>query len=138
VADSPIPILYRQGDVLLMAVDSVPADAQPVARDDGRIVLAYGEVTGHAHAIDAPESEATLLSVSEERRFLRLMADVDLAHEEHATIHLPPGVYRVIRQRVWGDAVADAEARLAEATTRGETRAARLAEPDEYWMYAGD
>jgi hypothetical protein len=97
------PILYRQGDVLLRAVDAVPATAAPVGRDAGRIILAYGEVTGHAHAIDAPEAEATLISTAENQRFLRLMADVDLVHEEHATIHLPRGLYEVILQREWTD-----------------------------------
>jgi hypothetical protein len=97
------PILYRQGDVLLRAVDAVPATAAPVGRDAGRIILAYGEVTGHAHAIDAPEAEATLISTAENQRFLRLMADVDLVHEEHATIHLSRGLYEVILQREWTD-----------------------------------
>ena len=55
---------------------------------------AYGEVTGHAHIIDAPESQATLL-MAERTRFLRLIADVDLTHEEHAPIHLPAGTYEV-------------------------------------------
>jgi len=112
-----MPSLYRQGDVLLQAVDTIPDAARPVARDGGRIILAYGESTGHAHAIEAPEAEATLLSVSENERFLLLVADVDLAHEEHATIRLPAGIYRVVRQRVWTDAAADAE---------------------ENWRYAGD
>lgn len=112
------PVLYRQGDVLLRAVDTIPANVTTVAkRDAGRIVLAYGEVTGHAHAILAPESEATLLTAGENARFLRLVADVDLVHEEHAAVHLPAGNYQVIRQRVWTDAAADEE---------------------ESWRYAGD
>ena len=138
MADSPILVLYRQGDVLLMAVDAVPAEAQPVARDAGRIVLAYGEVSGHAHAIAAPEDEATLLSVSENERFLRLLADVDLAHEEHAPIHLPRGVYRVIRQRVWVDADADSVAEAdRRAAAHAAVRSARMTD-DDNWQYWGD
>ncbi len=113
-----MPVSYRQGDVLVVAVDAIPPHARLVPRDAGRIVLAYGEVTGHAHAIDAPEVEATLLSVSENERFLRLMADVDLAHEEHAAIRIPAGTYRVVQQRIWDDAQADDE--------------------EERWRYAGD
>ena len=41
----------RQGDVLLVPVASLPAGCVEVPNDKGRIVLAYGEVTGHAHAI---------------------------------------------------------------------------------------
>ena len=37
------PLMYRQGDVFLRAVPSIPADAQPVMRDAGRIILAYGK-----------------------------------------------------------------------------------------------
>ncbi len=88
------PILYRQGDVLLRLVPSIPNGTSPVDRDAGRIILAYGEVTGHAHAIEAPDTEATLLKTAENRRFLRLMAGVDLVHEEHVTIHLTRGVLR--------------------------------------------
>jgi hypothetical protein len=110
-------LLFRQGDILLRPVQTIPPTARAVPRDNGRVVLAYGETTGHAHAIDAPEIEATLLSVNENLRFLRLMADVDLVHEEHATLHVPMGVYQVIRQRVWTDADAEEE---------------------ERWRYAGD
>lgn len=48
---------YRQGDVLIERIDSVPDDAQPVPLEDGRIVLAHGEVTGHAHAIKSRHAD---------------------------------------------------------------------------------
>lgn len=41
----------RQGDVLLVPVAALPAGCTEVPQHGGRIVLAYGEVTGHAHAI---------------------------------------------------------------------------------------
>lgn len=89
---------YRQGDVLVVAVDTVPLSARPVARQGGRLVLAEGEATGHAHAIASPD--AVLLSDEEtDRRFLRLAADAVLGHEEHAPILLPAGSYEVRRQR---------------------------------------
>lgn len=44
------PIL-RQGDVLLVPAAGLPSGCTEVPPDKGRIVLAYGEVTGHAHAI---------------------------------------------------------------------------------------
>ena len=103
------PRMYRQGDVFLQSVQAIPEQAVPVARDAGRIILAYGEVTGHAHAIEAPVAEATLLSAGENERFLRLLTDADLVHEEHGLIHLPAGDYQVIRQRVWTDEQADAK-----------------------------
>lgn len=94
--------IYRQGDVMIRrrAHNRIPETAQTVARDRGRIVLAYGEVTGHAHAIADREAEL-YHDVETERRFLQVLAEggVDLVHEEHATITIPPGEYEVIRQR---------------------------------------
>ena len=87
--------VYRQGDVLLMRMDGLPAEAQPVPWE-GRIVLAYGEVTGHAHAISV--AQAKMYSTQGER-FLEVPSQARLVHEEHATITLPAGFYRVIQQR---------------------------------------
>jgi len=92
---------YRQGDVLLIAVDAIPGRAVPVPRDQGEIVLAYGEVTGHRHAIAEAHAELLALPDQEiERRFLRVVGDeAGLRHEEHDTITVPPGSYQVVRQR---------------------------------------
>lgn len=93
---------YRQGDVLLIEQPLprswLPARLSRVARDAGRLVLAYGEVTGHAHVIDAPEDEAVQLSDKDNQRFLSLMSDANLVHEEHDTIKVPKGTYRVVQQ----------------------------------------
>ena len=92
---------YRQGDVLLIAVDAIPGRAVPVPRDQGEIVLAYGEVTGHRHAIAEPHADLLALPDQEiERRFLRIVGvQAPLRHEEHDTITVPPGSYQVIQQR---------------------------------------
>jgi hypothetical protein len=88
----------RQGDVFVTRVTAIPAGTTEVPRDAGRVVLAYGEVTGHAHAIVSPD--ATLLRTADDRRFLRIVGSgVALVHEEHATIELVPGTYEVRRQR---------------------------------------
>jgi hypothetical protein len=88
---------YRQGDVLVERVNMIPPGARPVPRDNGRVVLAYGEVTGHAHAIE--EREVTMLEVDAGIRYLDVQMEAFLRHEEHATVPLPPGKYRVVRQR---------------------------------------
>jgi len=98
-------IIYRQGDVVIISTERVPSAITPIARDAGRIVLAYGEVTGHAHAI--MDREAELFSApGTEDRFLQIMAasGVSLQHEEHASITLPPGNYIVRRQREYTSA----------------------------------
>lgn len=90
----------RQGDVLVTKVNKIPAKAKAKDRDGGRIVLAYGEVTGHAHAI--MEETATLFSLLEdglEEMYLKADGTVVLRHEEHAPITIDKGAYRVTRQR---------------------------------------
>ena len=93
---------YRQGDVLIVKTDSKPsARHKRVARDErDRVVLAHGELTGHAHAIS--EKGATLYQRTvrgEVNRMLRLSRSVKLEHEEHDTIELPAGTYEVRQQR---------------------------------------
>ncbi|GAB2919332.1 hypothetical protein ACFMQL_20955 [Nonomuraea fastidiosa] len=86
--------MYRQGDILLVPVpeESAPTTLRPEPRDArGRMVLAYGEATGHAHAIAGPGTLS--------QGFLHLPEGGRLVHEEHAAIVLPKGWYRVVRQR---------------------------------------
>jgi hypothetical protein len=101
----------RQGDVFIQRVEDTVKVGTKVKRDGGRVVLAYGEVTGHAHAIAAKGAE--LFELAEDRskdgdsawaraaRILKVSAKtgVELRHEEHGSIHLPAGTYRVVRQR---------------------------------------
>ncbi|OGT54434.1 MAG: hypothetical protein A3E01_02990 [Gammaproteobacteria bacterium RIFCSPHIGHO2_12_FULL_63_22] len=48
--------MYRQGDVLIVPAKAIPKGVEPISRDKGRVVLAYGEVTGHAHAIKSEKA----------------------------------------------------------------------------------
>lgn len=105
------PFIVRQGDVLLVSADSIPEDAKPVPRDQGRLVLAYGEVTGHMHqlvGVDTPltDDDAVMLTTAESATFVRLAKKAQLVHEEHGSIGVPAGTYEVIRQveyTPWGE-----------------------------------
>ncbi|AEV83540.1 hypothetical protein ACWT_2901 [Actinoplanes sp. SE50] len=93
--------MYRQGDVLIVPVPpaGVPACA-PVPRDPrGRMVLARGEATGHAHVVGGPGVRLVADLDDPERMFVEVPAHGRVSHEEHGPIALPSGVYRVIRQR---------------------------------------
>lgn len=95
--------MYRQGDVLVCGVDKLPENATEVANHT-RIVLAYGEVTGHAHVIASDEAREFSFTDTKAdsvvRRFLKVFGrGTELRHEEHATIPLPPGIYEIIQQR---------------------------------------
>lgn len=91
--DTKLPWHARQGDVLLMSAD-IPADAVPQPRIGGRVVLAYGEVTGHAHVLLEPE--VVEMKTPKGRRFITGRG-VE-RHEEHSAIEVERPV-RVIRQR---------------------------------------
>ena len=88
---------YRQGDVLLIRVAQKSARARKVDREDGRIILAHGEATGHAHAIESPEAD--LYEGFGGTRFLEVRKPVRLLHEEHAILTVEPAIYEVRRQR---------------------------------------
>lgn len=89
--------MYRQGDVLIMRVDSIPRGAVVRPRENGKVVLAHGEVTGHAHAFaeaDVDLLDANGITYLDVRRAVAM-----LAHEEHGAIKVTRGMYSVRRQR---------------------------------------
>ena len=86
--------IFRQGDVLLTLVAALPKGAKDVTPDK-RIVLAHGEITGHAHAV---KGKARMWDAGAER-YLQVLEATALTHEEHAAIPLPPGIYKVTQQR---------------------------------------
>jgi hypothetical protein len=100
---------YRQGDVLLVAAKSIPPDTRETTRDEhGRIVLAYGEVTGHAHAfrgkgvcgftkLDNNEVEFLLVEGGGSGAMLKHEL-VDGKKAEHDAQAIPPGKYELAQQ----------------------------------------
>lgn len=87
--------IFRQGDVLIRQVAEIPEGLKQVPLDAGRTILAYGEVTGHAHAV-VGDVELLASDIAEmEQRFLRVEQEATVVHEEHDTITLPPGLYEV-------------------------------------------
>ena len=100
-------MIYAQGDILLERVDDAEA-GKPINVDpDHAVVLARGEVTGHRHAFYG--GGATMFRDDGLARdipsdlyigHVKITAPTaDLKHEEHGTITLETGTYRVRRQR---------------------------------------
>ena len=85
--------MFRQGDVLVVPVDYVPKDA---SLQKGEVILAHGEVTGHAHRI---RHKFARVLEKDGRRYLRLPKEAVLEHEEHEHLTIPKGEYEVIIQR---------------------------------------
>lgn len=89
--------MYRQGDILLISVDEIPQDAKINKRKKGqKIVLALGEVTGHAHVITMPEVK--WFGSMDDVQYVQSANPFAVTHEEHGALNLPAGAYAVIRQ----------------------------------------
>ncbi len=86
----------RQGDVFLLRVKSLPIGAGIESADGRHVVLAHGEVTGHAHRIDARHAKTYTWHTD---RYLEINQPTKLVHEEHSAIDLSPGLYKVVIQR---------------------------------------
>jgi hypothetical protein len=85
----------RQGDVLLVRVGSVPAKAKRLATN----IVAYGEVTGHAHKVEVDAGDCVLTEDEEGNMFVSVKGKAALKHDEHAPLPLAEGHYKVVKQR---------------------------------------
>lgn len=103
--------LIRQGDVILIPTSKKPSARAKVVLDNGRTILAYGEVTGHSHevvTVAPPATDATddvpaqqLFEEPDGSRILVLKTPCALTHQEHDRADLPIGSFRVVRQCEW-------------------------------------
>ena len=91
----------RQGDILLVPVAQAPPKDCEVRQE---VVLAEGELTGHAHRVHAPTVKTWELDG--DRYVLVDGAEPGaLSHEDHdptpAAVVEPGQTYRVVRQQEW-------------------------------------
>lgn len=86
-----VTILKRQGDILLERVQ-LSGDVSGWEVKDG--VIARGETTGHAHRLVGGR-------LVNERGQMTVVAPsgASVAHEEHDTLELEPGIWLVHRQQ---------------------------------------
>ena len=117
-------VKYQQGDVVMFKVNDEDfkkynnenkSGEYPIAHYNGntnsKAVLAFGEVTGHTHRVEMSEMlEEAGVSLHMNYRqkagkdvpqsFQVKNKSVELQHEEHDTITLPPGNYivRIVRE----------------------------------------
>jgi hypothetical protein len=90
--------MWRQGDLLFVPMTRRESNwIRSPKTDVAGGILALGEVTGHSHRVTG-----NAVAVYDTERYGRVIDAKELfeiVHEEHAPITLPPGAYRVIRQR---------------------------------------
>lgn len=90
-------LTYRHGDVLLIHKGDATSAAAPAKRRS--VVLAKGELTGHAHRLSGvgitwKKAHGDIIEVA-------LPNGGELRHEEHKTLVLSRGTYEVRRQNEW-------------------------------------
>jgi hypothetical protein len=98
--------MFAQGDLLIERVADVDASGVILQTDPrGAAVLAEGELTGHRHAFDdrvvlfRDEGLARDIPNGLYVAHVRVEDTALLRHDEHNTISLEKGTYRVRRQR---------------------------------------
>lgn len=104
--------MFRQGDVLLVPVSDIPSGLK--SRKDAKVILAYGEVSGHHHRFECGNvtaffKEGDDLTMAGGTMLRGSRTDVEyisvpkggasLIHEEHDAIAVGEGSYRIVRQR---------------------------------------
>ena len=92
----------HQGDVLLLRIGDKRPEGEPVAK--GRVVLAYGEATGHSHVM---EQEGLMEFLVDGKRMVWVVAPTTIQHQEHdfeistgiaGVKPVIPGLYEVVEQ----------------------------------------
>jgi hypothetical protein len=94
-------MIVRQGDVLVARCDKIPATAKPVDQEDGRLIVARGEATGHHHSFPHRPEIALFRDGTTGPFYVRAAATVALEHQEHTALEIPAGIYRVTIQRTF-------------------------------------
>lgn len=100
-------MLQRQGDILLVPAAhpgfTTPRGALTTTPlEQGRIVLAHGEVTGHSHSLAA--GTAVLARDTAGTTYLTVDQLTAVEHQEHGPLTLVPGMYEVRRQIEYNEA----------------------------------
>ena len=84
-------VWIRHGDVVLEKVESMKGEIKKAKT----AILAEGEVTGHFHKL----SGNLLISEFEGDKFVECKHEALLTHQEHNTLTIPKGVYKIKLQR---------------------------------------
>lgn len=85
----------------LKKIDSIEKiELIPIKPSNHKIILAYGEATGHSHAVnllDYPDVSLFQIKGSPDM-ILKVKNPIEIRHEEHLPLFIPDGDYQVDRQ----------------------------------------
>jgi hypothetical protein len=103
----------RQGDIYFMEISKCPENVKP--KDN--CIIAYGEVTGHAHKISDP-TISEMDSYVDEKGDIYVRSEhknITIFHDEHDPITLPKGKwFHVFRQREYDPIAAEKERKVKD------------------------
>jgi hypothetical protein len=99
----------RQGDIFFQEVSGPKGNTKPYNNP----IIAYGEVTGHAHKIMTPSMEEMDSVVDENGDiFIRSPnSPIHIGHEEHGAIDLPANTWVCITRQREYDPIAESRQR---------------------------
>ena len=95
--------IMAQGDILIIPVDDIPSGLPNKNSNDGKIILAEGEITGHNHTILDNSLEGAWVDEKDNvwlqvKELLNTVPSIN--HQEHDKIDLQPGrKYKIVKQQ---------------------------------------
>ena len=114
-------VMYRHGDLLIQKINAMPPSAFPIPKQKTHnfptgSTLAEGEISGHKHQligdgqvfvgmhyINRPRHPTTAFlthSINDVKElYFKANSDLEIIHEEHKTLKIPQGVYKVTKER---------------------------------------
>ena len=91
-----------QGDMLIIPIAEIPANAKAATVENGFCILAHSE-TGHHHVIERAKAEVYEAADDAFVAYVHALAPADITHQRHfdthETVQLAPGNYEIRRQR---------------------------------------
>jgi hypothetical protein len=101
--------IFFQGDLGFMKMpDStqIPVNFQSLKPEEKGLVLAYGEVSGHAHAFKQIKDVEVFYKPTQNKdqrgydeMYLKVKKPAILSHEEHTAILIHPGIWKKWNQK---------------------------------------
>lgn len=87
-------MLAQQGDVLFLSCCNNPAGKE---KEDG--IVAYGEVTGHCHKVIVDGDLVKVIENEKGELYVKAQKPFNVVHEEHKTIEVPAGIWKIGKVR---------------------------------------
>ncbi len=104
--------MSRQGDIWFESVSKLPSKGLKKKTD---AILAYGEITGHSHAVSTPISDCESYVDEQGDIYIRSTKEIAVSHDEHNTITLPANEWICVsRQREYDVLSASRERKVLD------------------------